>query len=135
MSSTKRENRKFHDVLVQLLQRNVQKSVMHVQSCCFANVNLLAWKRVKKKMRKIGERIKDSSLFSISRFFPFLLPFCVCRVAHHPLRAEPPSVFFTTSFLGSSLSPRGRVGKDPGNEVVFVSDEEKRGLCLNRIKT
>ena len=69
MSSTKRENRKFHDVLVQLLQRNVQKSVMHVQSCCFANVNLLASKRVK-KMRKIGERVKDSSLFSISRFFP-----------------------------------------------------------------
>ena len=31
--STKRENRRFHVVVV---LRNVQKSVMHVQSCCFA---------------------------------------------------------------------------------------------------
>ena len=27
----------FHGVVVQGLQRNVQKSVMHVQSCCFAH--------------------------------------------------------------------------------------------------
>ena len=27
----------FHDVVVQGRQRNVQKIVMHVQSCCFAN--------------------------------------------------------------------------------------------------
>ena len=38
-SSTKRENRKFHVVVVQRRQRNVQKSVLHVQSCCFANLN------------------------------------------------------------------------------------------------
>ena len=36
-SSTKREIRYFHVVVVQRRQRNVQKSVMHVQSCCFAN--------------------------------------------------------------------------------------------------
>ena len=36
-SSTKREFRHFHVVVVQRRQRNVQKSVMHVQSCCFAN--------------------------------------------------------------------------------------------------
>ena len=35
-SLTKRENRHFHVVVVQWRQRNVQKSVMHVQSCCFA---------------------------------------------------------------------------------------------------
>ena len=40
-SSTKRENRKFHALDVQRWQRNVQKSVMHVQNCCFANLNLL----------------------------------------------------------------------------------------------
>ena len=40
-SSTKRESRHFHVVVVQLRQRNVQKSVMHEQSCCFANLNLL----------------------------------------------------------------------------------------------
>ena len=36
-SSTKREIRHFHVVVVQWRQRNVQKSVIHVQSCCFAN--------------------------------------------------------------------------------------------------
>ena len=34
-SSIKRETRWFHVVVVQQRQRNVQKSVMHVQSCCF----------------------------------------------------------------------------------------------------
>ena len=42
-SSTKREIRHFHVVVVQQRQRNVQKSVMHVQSCCFANLNLLRY--------------------------------------------------------------------------------------------
>ena len=40
-SSTNREFRHFHVVVVQQLLRNVQKSVMHVQSCCFADINLL----------------------------------------------------------------------------------------------
>ena len=44
-SSTKREIRHFHDVVVQRRQRNVQKSVMHVQSCCFANPNPLLFCR------------------------------------------------------------------------------------------
>ena len=32
----KMRNKHFHVVVVQKQQRNVQKSVMHVQSCCFA---------------------------------------------------------------------------------------------------
>ena len=40
-SSTKREIGHLHVVVVQRRQRNVQKSVMHVQSCCFADLNLL----------------------------------------------------------------------------------------------
>ena len=40
-SSTKRETRQSRVVFVQGRQRNLQKSVMHVQSCCFANLNLL----------------------------------------------------------------------------------------------
>ena len=40
-SSTKREIRHFYVVVVKQRQRNVQKSVMHVQSCCFANLILL----------------------------------------------------------------------------------------------
>ena len=31
----------FHVVVVQRRLRNVQKSVMHVQSCCFAHLNQL----------------------------------------------------------------------------------------------
>ena len=41
-SWTKCEIRQFHVAVVQRRQRNVQKSVMHVQSCCFANLNLRA---------------------------------------------------------------------------------------------
>ena len=41
MAPRKREIRKFHVVVVQRRQRNVQKSVMHLQSCCFAYLNLL----------------------------------------------------------------------------------------------
>ena len=41
-SSTKREIRQFHVTVVQpRRQREVQKSVIHVQSCSFANVSLL----------------------------------------------------------------------------------------------
>ena len=44
-SSAKGEIRHFHVAVVKLRQRNVQKSVMHVQSCCFANLNLLLFCR------------------------------------------------------------------------------------------
>ena len=45
LSSTKRGISHFHIVVVQRRQRNVQKSVMNVQSCCFANINLLLFCR------------------------------------------------------------------------------------------
>ena len=40
MSSTKCDIRPFHviDIVVQRQQRNVENSVMHVQSFCFANL-------------------------------------------------------------------------------------------------
>ena len=41
LSSTKREISHFYGLVVQRPQGNVQESVMHVQSCCFANLNLL----------------------------------------------------------------------------------------------
>ena len=44
-SSTEGEIRHFHVVVVQRRLRNVQKSVMHVQSCCFANIKLLLFCR------------------------------------------------------------------------------------------
>ena len=40
-SSTKHEIWQLHVVVVQQQQRNVQKSVMHMQSCYFACLNLL----------------------------------------------------------------------------------------------
>ena len=40
-SLTKREIRHFHAVVVQWQQRNVQKSMMHMQRYCFATINLL----------------------------------------------------------------------------------------------
>ena len=51
-SSTKREIRQFHVVVVQRRQRNVQKSVMHVQSCCFACLNLLLFCRSRCRRRR-----------------------------------------------------------------------------------
>ena len=39
-SSIKSHLREFHVAVVQWRQRNVQKSVLHMQSCCFANINL-----------------------------------------------------------------------------------------------
>ena len=41
LSSTKREISHFYGLVVQRQQRNVRESVMHVQSCCFANLHLL----------------------------------------------------------------------------------------------
>ena len=59
-SSTKREIRQFHVVVVQRRQRNVQKSVMHVQSCCFACLNLILFCRSRCRRRR---RCVNSLLF------------------------------------------------------------------------
>ena len=44
-SSINKEFRNFYVVVVQRRQRNLQKSVMHVQSCCFAILNPLPSRR------------------------------------------------------------------------------------------
>ena len=51
-SSTKHEIRHFHVVVVQWLQRNVQKSVIHEQSCCFTNRNPLLFCRSRLRRRR-----------------------------------------------------------------------------------
>ena len=51
-SSTKREIRHFHVVIEQRGQRNVQKSVMHVQSCYLINLNLLVYCRSRCRRRR-----------------------------------------------------------------------------------
>ena len=51
-SWTKREINHFHAVVVQRRQRNVQTKVMHEQTCCFANVNLLLSGRSRCRRRR-----------------------------------------------------------------------------------
>ena len=51
-SSTKHEIRHFHVVVVQRRLRNVQKSLIHVQTCCFANLNLLLFCRSRCRRRR-----------------------------------------------------------------------------------
>ena len=58
----KREIRHFHVVVVQRRQRNVQKSVMHLQSCWFANL-LLLFCRSRCRCRRCRRRRSLSSLF------------------------------------------------------------------------
>ena len=63
-SFTKREIRHFHVVVVQRRQRNVQTSVMHVQSCCFANLNLLLFCRSSNVAFKLPNIRSDGTLES-----------------------------------------------------------------------
>ena len=51
-SLTKREIRHFHVVVVQRRLRNVQNKVMHVQSYCFANLNLFPFCRSRCRRRR-----------------------------------------------------------------------------------
>ena len=71
-SSTKREIRKFHVAVVQPRVRNVQKlkSVMHVQSCWFANLNLLFLCRSRWRRR----RLCLNSLFYVRRSLKKSIP-------------------------------------------------------------
>ena len=46
------EIRHLHVVIAQLRQRNVQKSVMHVQSCSFANIDVLLFCRSRCRRRR-----------------------------------------------------------------------------------
>ena len=62
-SPTKREIRQCHVLVMQWRQRNVQKSVMHVQTCCFANLNLFPFCRSRWRRRR---RCLSSLLFSIT---------------------------------------------------------------------
>ena len=50
--SINREIRHFHVVVVQWRQRNVQKTVLHVQSCCFANQTFFFFCRSRCRRRR-----------------------------------------------------------------------------------
>ena len=72
-SCTKRENMKFHVVGVQRRQRNVQKNVMHVQSCCFVNLNQLLFCRSRCRRRRRGRCLSSLQIFFFCSFFMQLL--------------------------------------------------------------
>ena len=55
----KREIRHYHVVVVQRRLRNAQKSVMHVQSSYFANLNLLGFCRSRCRRRRLGSLKKS----------------------------------------------------------------------------
>ena len=63
---------KFHIAVVQLRLKNVQKSVMHVQSCCFAILNLLLFCRSRCRRR----RRCFSSILLWSRYFATMVTWC-----------------------------------------------------------
>ena len=83
-SSTKREIRHFHVVVVQWRLRNVQKSVMHVQGCCFANLNLLLFcrSRCRRRRRCLSSLIQNKGLCLLN-----ILP-----ISDEPLLSGQPSL-------------------------------------------
>ena len=58
-SSKKREIRHYHVVIVQRRLRDAQKSVMHVQSSFFANLNLLGFCRFRCRRRRLSSLKKS----------------------------------------------------------------------------
>ena len=74
MCSIKRalEIRKFHITGVQLRLRNVQKSVMHVQSCCFAILNLLLFA----VLVAVTVVVAFSSILLWSTYFATMVTWC-----------------------------------------------------------
>ena len=98
-SSTKREFRHFHVVVVQRRQRNVSKSVMHVQSCCFTNLNLLLFCRSRCRRRR---RRRCLSFVVASASSCAVLP----DASRHPrlrLETDPPPLI-SRSVSGTDLS-------------------------------
>ena len=72
-SSTKRENRHFRVVVVQWRQRNVNwKRVMHVQSCCFPDLNPLLSCHSRSNCRRLCLRKRVKSI-AFRLFPPFSL--------------------------------------------------------------
>ena len=91
-SSTKRENRHFYVVVVQRRLRNVQKSVIHVQTCCFANLSLLLFcrsrfryrrRRLSSQLKKIGKNKREKGVGSFCFVCQFFFGIVTCLVASH----------------------------------------------------
>ena len=96
-SSTKREIRHFHVVVVQRWQRNVQKSVMHLQSCYFANLNLLVFchSRCRRRRRCWSSLLLKHQL----KYLQWSLP----PRSLHPTAEQRAQVFYRTTNHSTSV--------------------------------
>ena len=84
-SSIKRVTRTFHVVFVQRRQRNVQKNMMHVLSCCFANLVCLLFCRSRCRRRR---RCLSSLFKCTERNKTFFRVACRCLGHVHPVRFQ-----------------------------------------------
>ena len=67
-------------------KRNVQQSVMHVQSCCFANPNLLLFcrSRWRRRRRCLSSPVANLTITSLRDRGHLFVPGYVPRVSHNP---------------------------------------------------
>ena len=86
-SSTKREFKHFHVAVVQQRQRNVPESVMHVQSCCFANQPYSLF------CRSRGRRVMQSDCKEMYKKSVVHVQSCQCVVNLRPLLFLPFSLW------------------------------------------
>ena len=97
--SIKRVTRTFHVVFVQRRQRNVRNNMMHVLSCCFANLVCLLFCRSRCRRRRL------SSLFKCTEHKKtFFRVACRCLGHVHPVRFQS-SVARTMFIRFCSYSP------------------------------
>ena len=102
-SFIKRVTRTFHVVFVQRRQRNVQKNMMHVLSCCFADLVCLLFCRSRCRRRR---RCLSSLFKCTERKKTFFRVACRCLGHVHPVRFQS-SVARTMFIRFCSYSPLG----------------------------
>ena len=84
-SSTKLEIRHFHVLVVQPRQRNAQISVMHVQSCYFANLNLIAFLPSRSNDATATRTSLRKWICVLSVFIAIITTHLLCQLsANHP---------------------------------------------------
>ena len=82
-ASKKGEITHFHVVVVRWRQRNIQKSLMHVKCCCFANLDLLLLCRSRSRRRRRCLSFLSTSVVPRAHAKAVFLP--NLSLAHEPL--------------------------------------------------
>ena len=126
-SSIKRVTRTFHVVFVQRRQRNVQKSMMHVLSCCFANLVCLLFCRSRCRRRR---RCLSSLFKCTERNKTFFRVACRCLGHVHPVRFQS-SVARTMFIRFCSYSPLGFTKM----QYLFTCSLDERNKRITHART